>query len=53
MPNTDDTIALSPAERLRQMASILAQGVLRLAQRRALPHSKEGREGDKKLFPRP
>jgi len=37
MPNCSDAAILSPDERLREVASILAAGVLRLRQRAALP----------------
>jgi hypothetical protein len=36
MPNCADAALLSPDERLREVASILAAGVLRLRQRAAL-----------------
>ena len=37
MPHCADTTRLSPDERLREAAAILAAGVLRLRQRAALP----------------
>jgi hypothetical protein len=37
MPNCADVALLTPDERLREVASILAAGVLRLRQRAALP----------------
>jgi hypothetical protein len=37
MPTCADTAHLPPDERLREVASILAAGVLRLRQRAALP----------------
>ncbi|MEX0678375.1 MAG: hypothetical protein WD063_14940 [Pirellulales bacterium] len=40
MPNCADTARLSPDERLREAAAILASGVLRLRQRAALPPEK-------------
>lgn len=40
MPDCADTARLSPDERLRKAAAILATGVLRLRQRAALPPEK-------------
>ena len=40
MPNCADTTPLSPEERLREVAAMLATGVLRLRQRAALPADK-------------
>lgn len=40
MTNCADTARLSPDERLREAAAILAAGVLRLRQRAALPPEK-------------
>ncbi|MBU4273312.1 MAG: hypothetical protein KKA28_15750 [Planctomycetes bacterium] len=40
MPNCADTTHPSPEERLREVAAILATGVLRLRQRAALPPDK-------------
>lgn len=40
MSNCDDTARLSPDERLREAATILAAGVLRLSQLAALPTEK-------------
>lgn len=37
MPNCADAALLTPDERLREVGSILAAGVLRLRQRAALP----------------
>ena len=41
MSDCADAARLSPDERLREMASILAIGVLRLRQRAALPAGKD------------
>ena len=40
MPNCADATPLSPEERLREVATILANGVLRLRQRATLPPDK-------------
>jgi hypothetical protein len=41
MPNCADTTRVSPDERLREIAAILATAVLRLRQRAALPAEKQ------------
>ena len=41
MPKCADTTSLSPGERVREVAAILATGILRLRPRAALPSGKE------------
>ena len=47
MPNCADPTRLSPEERPREVATILANGVLRLRQRAALPAKKGGKNLEK------